>query len=327
MQKTMKKIPAKIWRLVKRPFLTLRLAEVLTQVRPPVPSIAWSKPTRTPLKFTLQHRKSLHPLTYQLDILQDATRYIDFRGKTILEIGGSNLPRELVFSVLGAKKWICVDLLGWLEGNRKDALKTSERIVYPLNHPDSKQIIRDNDYVVFDGSATEIGKELHDEFDACVSICSFEHIHELHKAVDGIYHSLKNLGTLYTPIWSGDVGHHFWIDEKYNFTRSRECHLPPYAHLLYSASEIDELLSPYYVTAEEIQTKNKIVKQCTDETLSNRLFYEDFFQIMKSSQFQNISVTPYWTSQVDVTTWLQLCRLYPNYNAFSVNGVQIVAQK
>jgi len=251
-----------------------------------------------------------------------------------LEIGGSNLPHDLVFGVLGAKKWVCVDLLGWFGGHvdsAKNSLMTSGKIVYPLNHPDSKKIIQGNDYIVFDGSATEIGDELHDEFDACVSICSFEHIHELHKAVDGIYHSLKDHGILHTlfgPIWSHEVGHHFVIDaDQYNFNKSRECHLPPFAHLLFSASELDELLSPHYTTDEGIQIKNRIIEQCTDKTCSNRLFYEDFLEIMKDSRFQNVSITPSGKSRINKTTWQQLRRLYPNYQAFNVYNIKIVAQK
>jgi len=64
---------AKIWQEIKRAFSPL--TQVLTQVRPQVPTIAWSRPTRSPLRFTPQHRKSPHSLTYHLDILQDATRY------------------------------------------------------------------------------------------------------------------------------------------------------------------------------------------------------------------------------------------------------------
>ena len=263
-------------------------------------------------------------------------RYIDFRGKTILEIGGSTLPHNLVFDILGAKKWICVDLFGSNEGSNthwnQGRLGASEKI-YPLNHQDTKKIIRDNDYVVFNGSATEIGQELHDEFDACVSICAFEHIFELQKAVDGIYYSLKNHGILFSefgPIWSGPVGHHFWIDGyRYNFSRSQECHLPPYAHLLYSASEIDKLLAPYYVTEEEIRIKNEIVKQCTKEgTCSNGLFYEDFLQIMKDSPFQNISVIPGFQNTIDTAkTYRHLCQRYPNYRAFEATNITIIAQK
>ena len=315
------------------PSIQPQSAPIPHEFQPPVLTIPWNGPTHDPLVFTQQQRESLHPLTYQLDILSFAARYIDFRGKTVLEIGGSNLPRDLVFGILGAKKWICVELLDFREDwDRRTGLLASGETIYPLNHSDSKKIIQDNDYVVFDGSATEIGEELHEVFDACVSICAFEHIHGLHKAVDGIYHALKNYGIFYTqfgPIWSGEVGHHFAVvpTHKYHFNKSKECHVPPFVHLLYSASEIDKLLAPYYITEEDIRIKNEIVKQCTDGTSSNRLFYEDFFDIMKDSAFSKISVVPTWDSVLDETTWLQLCRLYPSYRSFNVNSIQIVAQK
>lgn len=313
------------------PQVVSQSVSTVPKFQPPVPTIPWTGQTRDPLVFTQQQRELLHPLTYQLNVLSDATGYIDFRDKTVLEIGGSNLPHDLVFGILGAKKWICINMLEGKRVNDAGWFGATSDNIYPLNHPDSKGIIHNNDYVIFDGSATEIGEELYEEFDACVSICAFEHIHGLHKAVDGIYRSLKNHGIFHTnfgPIWSGDVGHHFWIDpDKYHFSRSGECHVPPFAHLLYSAPEIDKLLAPYYMTEEEIRIKNRIVEQCTKYTTSNRLFYEDFFGIMKDSVFQNVSIMPYWGSVLDESTWLRLCRLYPTYRAFSVSGVRIVAQK
>ena len=260
-----------------------------------------------------------------------ASKYIDFRDKTILEVGGSTLPRDLLFDVLGVRKWIHIDFFGWQwQANRKNILTDSGKIVYPLNHPDSKKIISDNNHVVFDGSASEIGEELYDEFDACISIAAFEHIIELRKTVTGIYRALKNDGvffTLFGPLWSCKYGHHLDINKEYCFKRIQEIHLPPYAHLLYSASEIDELLSPYYKQPEEILIKNQIVKGCTDESSSNHLFYEDFIEIMQSSLFENISFAPELQSVVDSGDWFRLCRRYPKYRSFSVISMQIAAKK
>jgi SAM-dependent methyltransferase len=277
-----------------------------------------------------QHHEFPGLKKYHTDLLRDMTKYIDFRNKTVLEVGGCNLPRDLVLGILGAKKWVCVEQLKWLEFDRKTM--PSERVFYPLNHPDSKQIIHDNDYIVFDGSATEIGKELHGEFDACVSFAAFEHFDDLPKAVDCIHRALKPNGLLcssFGPIWSCNVGHHFWIEGShfYHFNNIKGSHLPPFVHLLYSASEIDELLNPFYTTEEEIQIKNEIVDQVANKTRSQGLFYEDYLDIMKESRFGNVSVIPYWQNAVDETTWNKLCLRYPNYRSFNVNGVRIVAQK
>lgn len=297
---------------------------------PSVPSIRWTGSTLQPLELTLKQQELLnqHPLKHWQSVLLEATRYIDFQNKTILEIGGSNLPREFVFGILGAKKWVCVNLL---DDNTSGGSITPETI-YPLNHPKTKQIIRAHDFVLFKGSVTEIGKELHNEFDACISVCAFEHIFGLQDAVDCVFSSLRSGGILFTqfgPIWSGPVEHHFWVDAQHNFNTYMECHLPPFVHLLYSASEINELLVPYYTTKEDILIKDQIVEQCSGDRrrVCNGLFYEDYLNIMKDSQFSNISVTPYWQDDVDKQTFDKLRRLYPDYSAFSVNGIQIVAQK
>lgn len=36
-----------------------------------------------------------------------------FKDKIVLEIGGSNIPKEITLQFLGAKKWICVDYLSF----------------------------------------------------------------------------------------------------------------------------------------------------------------------------------------------------------------------
>lgn len=46
---------------------------------------------------------------YQIDSFVRMTGMCEFRGKRILEIGGSNLPVELTRDCLGAKEWVCVD--------------------------------------------------------------------------------------------------------------------------------------------------------------------------------------------------------------------------
>ena len=119
----------------------------------PAPQIRQVKHHRKQLRLTSAHRRWLeqHAWTsgYHIKILLEATRYVDFRDKIILEIGGSNLPRELVFDILGVKKWVCVNLT--------QDTGTPEK-TYPLNHPDTKSIIHENDFILFQGSATEIGK-------------------------------------------------------------------------------------------------------------------------------------------------------------------------
>jgi len=363
------RVSQKIWREIKRPFKKIwrkvkPLKKLLswekfrqeslrpirkfwcwfTQVELPIPTIRsnrWTELTREPLQLTSQHEELLarHPwLDYRVNNCLDATKYVDFRGKTVLEIGGCNLPRDLVFGVLEAKNWVCVDFLDYVESDdnqfhwRIPKSSVTPEKIFPLGHQDSKKIIRDNDFVLFAGSSTEIGPELHREFDIVYSCNAFEHIRGLPKAIDNIHHCLKDNGILYSrfgPIWSCYVGSHFYVDAQHNFiNRSRESHLPDFAHLLYSASEIDKLLSPYYVTPEEIQIKNRIVELCTVGTSSNRLFFEDYLHILEHSLFEKFSMRALWSeSTMSRKIYRKLRQRHPNYRAFNVYGIELVAQK
>ncbi len=45
---------------------------------------------------------------YQFDAFKKLNKSCDLCGKSILEIGGSDLPREVIFDDFGCKKWVAV---------------------------------------------------------------------------------------------------------------------------------------------------------------------------------------------------------------------------
>ena len=54
-------------------------------------------------------------------------------------------------------------------------------------------------------------------FDAIVSLATFEHIHELPKALEELHRVLKTDGYIYTsfgPIWTSAKGHHLCINDE-----------------------------------------------------------------------------------------------------------------
>ncbi len=67
-------------------------------------------------------------LSYQLDALEFFEAQVGLRGKRVLELAGSNLPRELVIDRLGVKHWTCIDDPGgkYLEVQKKRNTKLAK---------------------------------------------------------------------------------------------------------------------------------------------------------------------------------------------------------
>ena len=69
---------------------------------------------------------------YQIDSFVRMTGICEFRGKRILEIGGSNLPVELTRDCLGAKEWVCVDNMPTAFDHAKSAAHYARHTIQKL---------------------------------------------------------------------------------------------------------------------------------------------------------------------------------------------------
>lgn len=127
---------------------------------------------------------------YQILSLERAKKRFDFKGKVVLEVGGSNLPRECVFDFLGAEKWVCVDLLHpyQIQRNKEHYDKC---VFVNLKDAELDNKIKENDYVIIKADIADVGGKLEERFDVCLSLCSFEHMHRLNLALKNIYRSLR----------------------------------------------------------------------------------------------------------------------------------------
>jgi SAM-dependent methyltransferase len=182
------------------------------------------------------------------------------KGKTVLEIGGSNFPRELLFDVLRVNKWVCVDYLeNWAKDreastmglNRllNDSDKTNDFSVFSLDNAENN--LNSKDYLKFHGDATCIPENFYEKFDVVVSANAFEHILTLPQVIEKIFCCLVKGGKFYTgfaPIWSCANGHHY-AGGKYNgaqkgydisFNNIERDGIPPFIHLLKNESETRE---------------------------------------------------------------------------------------
>lgn len=261
---------------------------------------------------------------YHFDFFRSALSHFSLEGKTVLEIGGSNNPKELVLEKLGARKWVCLDM-PWavhLENHQKHY--NSITIVDNAAQLSGKALIDQHDYVLVKGDAQYIPAGFADCFDVCVSNCSFEHIVDLVSVVNNIHKCLHKGGILYSrfaPIYSARYGSHFWIDENFNFNNSP---LPPFPHLLLSVEEIAEYLKGV-VPDERIFSQAVMIKH--GGGFVNRLFYEDYEFAMKLSNFSDYAVKPDIKYHVDLHILEALRNRYSPYSVFDHWGIEIIANK
>ena len=137
---------------------------------------------------------------YHLSFFQEASSKIIFEGKKVLEIGGSNMPRDLIFGKLHVDKWVSVDK-PWDEHYRSwgEHYKTLKKVSVGT---DLEDVIDENDYFLFNGYTDDINESFWNRFDLVISNCCFEHIQRMDDALDKIWHSLKVGGVLVCTVWT-----------------------------------------------------------------------------------------------------------------------------
>lgn len=262
---------------------------------------------------------------YQLRFINSLLEKLDLRGKAVLEVGGSNLPNELVFGDIGAKKWVCVDKF-WDVHTKTWSEHYSSNPIYRFGDVPLQEAMTKHDYVIYNEIAENIGEEFLNSFDVCISLCSFEHIQNIVSVLNKIHMSLVQGGKFYTqfgPIWSSCGGSHFWVDDNLNFNKRYP--LPDYAHLLLSYPEILNIfLTMYDVEAAQHHAYNVYSGHRCDV---NGFFYEDYEKLMEVSNFIDYKVFPSVTVDVNYATMEKLQSKYHPYKRFDVWEIGILATK
>ena len=268
------------------------------------------------------------------------------KGKTVLEVGGSNFPRDLLFKTLGVKKWICVDYLeNWAKDREASTMglsqlldsskKMNDFMVFPLK--DAENNLNACDYLKFHGDATYIPENFYAQFDVVVSVNAFEHILTLPQVIEKIYSCLVKGGTFYTcfgPIWSCMCGHHY-AGGKYHgvlkgyditFNNAGKDGIPPFIHLLKNEKEVREYFKGKKLPFGQAQI-DCLCKWSYHTNEINRLFFEDYVEIMAESKFKKYKIKPFFGAKPEEKIFTRLCEKYPNYKHFDVYGVEISAEK
>lgn len=272
-------------------------------------------------KEFLKEKCKLEP--YQIGTIERAQDLFDFSDKIVLEIGGSNLPKECVFDIMGAKKWVCIDLIAPYQVLRNKEHYNNCTFIN-LNDAELFNKIMENDYVIIKGDIADVGESLRESFDICLSLCCFEHIHRFNMALSNIYCSLKENGILFTefgPIYSCKYGSHYWYDINSNFNRQEA--ILDYKHLLMDNMELLIFLLENFPQ----EKANMIHHHFKYSERINRLFYEDYIRYMELSDFANYKLKALKRIEVGEELQDQLMKKYPGYKDFSTYSIQILAWK
>ncbi len=261
--------------------------------------------------------------SYQKDIFERLVSTINLSDKTVLEVGGSNFPKDLTHDFLNVKKWVCVDLIeGYQIAQNKEHYNST--ILTSFDDPNLEKKIKENDYIIIQGNICDINKKLYNFFDCCISSCSFEHIDPLDKAIDKIYSALKNNAILYSnfgPIFSCKYGAHYWYNTESNFNKQEEC--LDYIHLLLDNDELYKYLHDHFDAVKA----NVLFDHFVVSPRINRLFYDDYVTIMNNSLFKHISIEALYRIEVEPAILEKIYKRYPGNSNFDVYSIELIAKK
>jgi SAM-dependent methyltransferase len=263
-----------------------------------------------------QYKERYELFDYHIQAIGLFLREVSFSGKRILELGGSNIAKEFCLDILGAAEWVSVDLIGPAHYAMMQQKKHYASVsIYPLDQ--AKHLIGSEKYLIFDGAAEDIGTMFEDRFDLCISITAFEHMLSLPLVLRRAYKSLVNSGKLlsyFGPIWSGPHGHHCWVDAELNFNSGA---VPNSTHLVARPLEMFLDLERRFGTLRA----NEAIKQIYHGDRINRLFYDDYINIFKASEFKSCDYAPYYSIELAPDIKKLLRNKYPYCSDFETYGL------
>ena len=267
----------------------------------------------------LERYKTDFNLGGQLDLLLAIHRLCPLTGKTVLEIGGSNIPKPFIFDVLRAHRWVSVD-----------HVFPQNRILWPRQYreADVRPLTADlaprdlSEYSILDGRIEQLPATFDGSFDAIISIDAFEHVLRFSSMLQRAHSALRSGGQLiaiFSPIWSSHIGHHLWgITDKSGRTFYIESSpIPAWGHLLMRPAALYE----YLLDHTDPETADEIVFNVYHSENLSRSFVEDYEEYFRCSPFQNCSLqssVPDVAPNPEIQSELE--RLHPGRKNFSRIG-------
>ena len=283
-----------------------------------------------PTEIQIEAMQKKYGLSYHINYAMHAQKLIGFKGKRVLEVGGS-LPREFVLDDLGAAKWVAIEHREYWDEVLSTGNVTGTPPVNESAEPSvtGNELNRNEDYQLLFGSIETLPKSLFSQFDLIFSIAAFEHIARLPEALEKMYNALVpggKLFSLFAPIWSSHSGHHLpdITDKAGNvFKNDSSSPIPSWGHLLYNHMELYDFL----LQKCDAETAREIVYFVYESPHINRFFLEDYLAIIERSSFTVNIMAPQWPTPMPDNIRAQLTRLHPTRSDFSHCGVLLVLER
>lgn len=267
-------------------------------------------------------------LTYHIPILKDFRTKVDFKNKTILEIGGGNIPKDYMF-FYGAKKYICLDNISeWWNGY----IYESDKEVIGVDA--SIEAFEKEESFIIDGRVENIPDFFYNKFDIIISIATFEHVSNLEESLNIIYKLLSNNGSLlstFGPIYSCANGHHFWFNDEYNYENKNIANDLKFFHLIYSYDEAKEAIKNIFTTEKYGDLSEKLQEHFLEESYKsnfiNKLMYNDYIRIFNSLNFKKMNISE---SENDISDMIDIIpivekkygKMKYNVSSFSIHAIK-----
>ncbi|CAG0964202.1 hypothetical protein RHDC4_00882 [Rhodocyclaceae bacterium] len=281
------------------------------------------KPMPTEAEVAAMQAK--YGLSYHVNYAMHAQQMVGLEGKRVLEVGGS-LPREFALQDLGASRWIALEHREYWD----EVLSTGNVTGTPpeMDAAGKGGAARADDYQVQFGSIEKLPDNLAGAFDVVFSIAAFEHIARLPESLEQMHRALVpggKLFSLFAPIWSSHSGHHMpdITDQSGTVWTVNNSPVPPWGHLLYRPMELYDLLRQRM----DAQTARELVYFVYGSPHINRLFLEDYVDIVSRSSFTVRIMAPQWAYPVPGHLQAQLAAMLPKRSDFSSCGLLLVLER
>jgi SAM-dependent methyltransferase len=269
-----------------------------------------------------------HYRPYQITFFKTAASLMDFRGKTVLEIGGSDTPAQIAFDELMADKWVCLD-----KTERHYILRNEEHFakitIYENMDIKLDDALAKGNHMLFTAYTDDTPGDWSGKFDIVVSDCCFEHVWYLRDCLEKIHSYLKPGGSFYTcfgPIYSCKVGSHYWVNENLAFNSGLKYGLNlDYAHLLFSYGDLYKKLLPHMGALEAEKAAFEIING--ERQHLSRYFYEDYEDALLDSKFSKKCMRPAYIDEPSPSDYIELSKRFPNNKRFDVYSIEMFCEK
>jgi hypothetical protein len=260
---------------------------------------------------------------YHLDILESINERVNLKDKVLADVGGSNIPAEVVH-LFGVRKFVCIDpVTKWNSlHNSSISSRYMDKNVYKIES--FNEAFEKEFSFILDEDIEQIKDKIHEFFDVVVSISTFEHVTSLDKTLSVIYQILKLGGILhsqYEPLFSCAVGHHVYIDADFNFNNMPEIE---HMHLLCNKNEAELFLNK--IKRFDLNLKKKIIEKAYDSKIINRFTLNDHIRSFQNSMFNKSEIT-YFCNQPVPHDRLRLLSLKYGEMRYDVRGIKYIAYK